>query len=151
MSKNVKFFEQEMNKGENVKYSNDSSGETETDNKSAKNESDPEDDLNETVIENRSSVGNNEKDDMKNISVTGDLKQGVQPAKIAVRRASSRTRKPFQPYQMGHFAFLVEHCTEIEPNSVDEAKKSENREKWIIAMNEEIEAHKENGTWQLTD
>lgn len=66
-------------------------------------------------------------------------------------RSSSRSRTPFRPYQMGHFAFLVEPCNEIEPNSVIEAKRGENSEKWIAAMNEEIEAHKSNGTWVLSE
>lgn len=65
-------------------------------------------------------------------------------------RSSSRNRKPFQPFQWGHFAFMVEQYSELETKNVSEAINGENSEKWIAAMNEEIEAHKENETWQLT-
>lgn len=67
-------------------------------------------------------------------------------------RSSSRNRKPFTPYQyMGHFAFFVEPAKDFEPNSVNEALNGENSKKWSVAMNEEIEAHKANGTWMLVD
>lgn len=56
-----------------------------------------------------------------------------------------------QEMKQTHFAFIVELCNELEPNSVKEAMKNKNSEKWIIAMNEEIDSHKENGTWELTD
>lgn len=67
-------------------------------------------------------------------------------------RSSSRNRTPFTPYQhLGHFAFFVEPIGELEPTTVNEALKSENAKKWTIAMDEEIEAHKSNGTWKLVD
>lgn len=67
-------------------------------------------------------------------------------------RSSSRSRKPFQPYQhMGHFAFFVEPTSGLEPNNMKEALNGENGKQWTTAMNEEIESHKRNGTWQLVE
>lgn len=67
-------------------------------------------------------------------------------------RSSSRSRTPFQPYQhMGHFAFFIEPTSELEPSNMKEAMNSENGKQWATAMNEEIESHKKNGTWQLVD
>lgn len=84
-----------------------------------------------------------------NVSTIGEL--NTHPAKIEERRASSRTRKQVEPFQIGHFAFLVELGSENEPKSITEAKNDKNCDKWITAMDEEIEAHKTNGTWELAD
>lgn len=151
VSRNVKFLETESNKNK-VHYSMDSSEEENTE---QIDESDTEsEDLNETIVDSASAVSENN-DEMNEITEmesdkVNDLHE-IKPAKITVRRASSRNRTPFQPFQMGHFAFIVELCSEIEPNNVTEAKKSVNSEKWLIAMDDKIEAHKINGTWMLTD
>ena len=47
---------------------------------------------------------------------------------------------------MEHFAFVVDVYNEFEPRNVTEALKSANRDKWQLAMNGEIDAHKENNT-----
>lgn len=101
----------------------------------------------EMTIINDSATSETEADDTlndPNFQTRANTKNGS--------RSSSRNRKPFQPYQhMGHFAFFVEPSNDLEPKNVNEALNGENKEKWTIAMNEEIEAHKTNGTWKLVD
>lgn len=60
------------------------------------------------------------------------------------QRSSSRTKKPFVPYQ-AHFAFLMEPATR------KEAVKSERREDWQKAMEDEIKSHRQTirGLWSV--
>lgn len=66
-------------------------------------------------------------------------------------RSSSRNRIPFRPFQMGHFAFLVEPNCKYEPTSVSAVYKSADKENWLAAMREEMESHRSYQTWTLVD
>lgn len=61
-------------------------------------------------------------------------------------RQSTREKKQVRPFQIAHFALFAG-----EPQTVREAIVSNDREKWEMAMKEEISAHEENGTWTLTE
>lgn len=178
VSRNVKFFEKMSNGERKVNYLSDSSGQSDTGESNSEDSNqnseeisaqssetvndDDSDSLNES---NESSSGN--ESDVTVVNVSGENETSSSESHDDTTtdptfntrantnngiRSSSRTRTPYEPYQhFDFFAFLVELNSEIEPNSVSEAMKSENREKWTGAMNEEIESHVENETWKLVD
>ena len=50
---------------------------------------------------------------------------------------------------MDHVLFMSSIVDICEPQSYNEALKSENSNQWIDAMNEELKAHEENNTWSI--
>lgn len=59
-------------------------------------------------------------------------------------RKGDRNRKQVRPFQIAHFALFAG-----EPESVNDALASEDHAKWKMAMQEEMQAHAQNGTWTL--
>lgn len=76
----------------------------------------------------------------------GDYRTRARTDIPSTPRQSSRERKQVRPFQIAHFALFAG-----EPQTVREAFVSDDRQKWEMAMKEEISAHEQNGTWTLTE
>lgn len=61
-------------------------------------------------------------------------------------RASERNKVQVRPFQITHFALFVG-----EPQTLTEAKNHADANKWLAAMNEELNAHCKNNTWTLAE
>lgn len=71
--------------------------------------------------------------------------QQTQPA----RRVSQRSTKGIPPRRLINEINMVRELNE--PKSYNEAIQGDERVQWLTAMQEEIEAHEHNGTWELVD
>lgn len=69
----------------------------------------------------------------------------VQPA----RRVSQRSNKGIPPRRLIDEINMIREMNE--PKSYSEAIQGDERVQWLTAMQEEIEAHEHNGTWELVD
>ena len=72
------------------------------------------------------------------------------PVSLALPRRSNRTNKGNPPLR------LIEHMNKVttehvEPTTYNEAMTSTEKEQWSKAMNEEINALKNSGTWALSE
>lgn len=158
ISRNVKFLDQKVNNNKRVNYESDSEEETVTNNEGVERNNESVGELGEDDSFHDTENSDTERmDDSIDIESHPANETKIDPT-FRTRantdngsRSSSRNRIPFKPFQLGHFAFMVEQRNEIEPQSVSEAINGENSEKWIAAMREEIEAHRKNETWQLTE
>lgn len=61
-------------------------------------------------------------------------------------RQSVRNKKPVRPFQVTHIALLA-----IEPQSLEEAKKTKEASRWETAIKEEYFSHQKNNTWSLVN
>lgn len=75
-----------------------------------------------------------------------DYRTRAQTDTPSTPRQSTRERKQVRPFQVTHFALFSG-----EPQTVNEAFKSDDREKWEAAMKEEMLAHSQNGTWTMAE
>lgn len=71
-------------------------------------------------------------------------------------RRSGRTNQGVHPIRYGFHSINQEESFNVDikindPQSYDEAIKSEQADEWEVAMKEELEAMKVNGTWELTE
>lgn len=60
-------------------------------------------------------------------------------------RSSGRQRRAYVPFQISHFALIT-----TEPSQVAEAMNGEESIHWKKAMEEEMDSHRKNATWELT-
>lgn len=170
VSRNVKFFDQKLNTESRMHYSSESGEETDITGESVSVGMNNSINTTENVTPGSSINGDDESVNIStnesdydttvtnDTSESGNLDDSVNDPTFITRantnngtRTSSRNRVPFQPYQMGHFAFLVEPAKICEPTSFSEVEKSADKNKWLAAMDEEVKSHKSNNTWTLVD
>jgi ribonuclease HI len=103
-------------------------------------------------------VGDFQPDETSNeSSINEDIQDGeYQPDEtsnetVASSRSPPNTRSRitrFSPFNMNNFGFIAVDAANSEPVSVEVACKSK---VWHEAMSEELESHRKNGTWMLTE
>lgn len=96
----------------------------------------------DTVIDEIDETTSESMDDPKD----EDYRTRAQTSAPSTPRQSTREKKQVRPFQVVHFALFAG-----EPQTVNEAFKSDDHEKWVVAMKEEMLAHKQNGTWTLSE
>lgn len=86
-----------------------------------------------------------EETDSDDIIVNKDDIEPEQP----VKRVSQRVTKGVPPKRLIDEIHVMQEI--VEPRSYTQAIEGDDREHWLIAMQEEIESHEQHGTWQLVD
>ncbi|KAL0310454.1 UNVERIFIED_CONTAM: Retrovirus-related Pol polyprotein from transposon TNT 1-94 [Sesamum calycinum] len=87
-----------------------------------------------------------ENEEEQNIEVAENTNPEVLEDYLLARDRNRREPRIPARYNDFHIALNIESC---EPNSVEEALKSENSKNWLSAMAEEMKSLKENKTWVL--
>ena len=76
-------------------------------------------------------------------------KKNSKSSSTSVRKSSRETKKP-ERFQAG-FSAYTEEQDELEPNSIDEALKSKEKDEWKEAIQSEFDSLKENDTWSIAE
>lgn len=112
-------------------------------------------DLNDTVVTLGNNTANNddfedalgdntELDETTTDNTDETFKTRARIDEPTTPRASTRDRRAFVPFQIGHFAFF-----NTEPSDAKEALESDENVHWKKAMDEEMGSHRKNETWEL--
>ncbi|XP_073126397.1 uncharacterized protein [Henckelia pumila] len=106
-------------------------------------------------IEVEYSVPNKESDEMQDYDMTAsDPKENLSTYNLARDRTRREIRAPkrFGETDLAWYALTVAEEVEYsEPDTYDEAMTSKQKNKWIEAMNEEMNSLEKNQTWTLVD